>query len=223
MPISYSVGNSDVPELKFYDCVDLDGNEVLDGSWTNVTSGVNTLAELDLLDKENYKITEYSGLGLQSGNKENENLEFKTDFKYQFDSEHLASIKFGFRGTKRTANRLKYVPNSRFRDPKNGKLKLKMNGPNFLEPVISPLAIDNAHNPDGTIYPLANDVLSLSDPNDPSYDPDSPFFNLTAEQIQARCQDRDNNNQLDLSDLNHGSCRVGKDYYLANYNTLSRV
>ena len=39
---------------------DLDGNEVLDGSWTNVTSGV-TLAELDLLDKENYKITEYSG------------------------------------------------------------------------------------------------------------------------------------------------------------------
>ena len=217
VPISYSVGNSDVPELKFYDCVDLDGNEVLDGSWTNVTSGVNTLAELDLLDKANYKITEYSGLGLQSGNKENENIEFKTDIKYQFDGEHLASIKFGFRATKRTADRLKYVPNSRYRNPISGKIKLKMNGPNLLEDLVNPLAISNAHGS----YPLGVDVLALSDPANPSYDEDSPFFNLTAEKIQARCKDQDGNGELNLSDLTHGTCRVGKDFYLANYPTLS--
>ena len=54
----------------------------------------NPLEELDLTDPTNYKITEYSGLGLQDGFKDNEN-KFKWDFNYQFDGDHAQPVKLG--------------------------------------------------------------------------------------------------------------------------------
>lgn len=242
VPISYSINDTDVPELKFYDCIDpyqAGRPEAIDGSWTDVllafSDDRNPLEELDLTDKTNYKITEYSGLGLQTGFKENENLEGRTDFTIQYDDEHLASIKFGFRATKRTASRLKYVPNSRFRDPLTNQRKLKMNGPNFLEPMINPLAITNPHLTQAQqVFGFSPAALAaMADPNGHPDDPNGYLYGLNPTGLQARCLDtfvgdgkangdKGQDDILGIGDLTHGSCRAGKDFYLANYPTLSQ-
>ena len=238
VPVSYSINNGEVPDLKFYDCIDpyMPGRpELIDGSWTDVNlafaDGKNPLEELDLTDPTNYKITEYSGLGLQDGFKDNENIEFKWDFNYQFDGDHLSSVKLGMRATKRNAFRIKYVPNSRFRDPDSNKTLLKMNGPNFLEPMIDPLAITNPHlTPALQVFGFTQAALdAMSDPDSHPDDPNGYIYGLNPNGLQARCLDQFTGDTstgnpdllLGIGDLTHGSCRAGKDFYLANYEILA--
>lgn len=119
VPISFSTLDTDIPTLTFKDCVDVDGswnNDVVNGA------GADGLTELDTGDVNNYKIGNFSGLGLQKGTLENESSEFKLDFTFILDAKHLSSIQFGTRAFERKAYRIKKVSG-----------KQEMNGPNILE------------------------------------------------------------------------------------------
>ena len=135
VPIQFSAIDTEIPSLTFKECVDVDG------SWNNdVVNGVDGLTELDTSDVSNYKIGNFSGLGLQRGTLKNESSEFKIDATYIIDDEHLASIQFGARAFERKAKRIKKVSG-----------KQQMNGPNILE---ESLEIQEARCASGNIDPV---------------------------------------------------------------------
>ncbi|MDA8963195.1 TonB-dependent receptor [Pseudomonadales bacterium] len=114
VPVSFSTIDSEIPSLTFKDCVSVDEG------WGN-GQGVE-LTDIDTGDVSNYKIGQFSGLGLQTGVLKNKSSEFKLDFTFILDAEHLSSIQFGTRAFERKANRIKRVSG-----------KQEMNGPNILE------------------------------------------------------------------------------------------
>jgi len=83
--VSYALINTDVPVLNF-----------------TTQAG----APIDTGSISTYKL---NSLGLQDAFLETNNAEFKVDFNYNFDGEHLASIDFGARAANREASRVRDI------------------------------------------------------------------------------------------------------------------